>query len=393
MLSREDFYMIKQLRKQGAHIVDIAHRLGCSERTVRRQLALPAPNTGRRTQPRPGKLDPFKGFIDQQLAEGVWNAEVILHKIRDLGYSGGATLVRGYIQPKRALRPSRKTVRFETSPGYQLQHDWGNLETFVAGERCKVHIAVNELGYSRRFHVWAAPCEDAEHTYESLIRAFRHFGGVSNHVLVDNQKAAVISHTVGGDVRFNEGFLQLAQHYGFTPKACRPHRPRTKGKVERMVGYVKDHFFQCHQRFESWAHLNQLLEHWLASVADNRPLRQFEQSPAQRFTDERDALQPLPATDFDTSYRDLRQVGWDGYIEVRGNRYSVPEGYCGQGVSIRIGLDGTLRVYDRRDQPIAEHPLQSRAQGWQTTPAHHTPLWQSVGVQQRDLSEYQEVLS
>lgn len=50
---------------------------------------------------------------------------------------------------------------------------------------------------------------------------------------------------------FIAGFLALADHYGFTPKACRPHRPRTKGKTERMVGladgglyYIKHHFFQ-----------------------------------------------------------------------------------------------------------------------------------------------------
>ncbi len=33
MLSREDFHMIKQIRQQRAHIVDIAHRIGCSEHT------------------------------------------------------------------------------------------------------------------------------------------------------------------------------------------------------------------------------------------------------------------------------------------------------------------------------------------------------------------------
>jgi len=393
MLSREDFYMIKQLRKEGAHIVDIAHRLGCCERTVRRYLALPAPKTGRRNHPRGSKLDPFKSFIDQQLAEGVWNAEVILHKIKDLGYAGGGTLVRDYIQPKRALRPNRKTVRFETAPGHQLQHDWGNLEVLLAGERCKVHIAVNVLGYSRRLHVWAAPCEDAEHTYEALVQALEHFGGVPATVLVDNQKAAVLRHSAGGEVQFNEGFLQLAHHYGFTPKACQPHRPRTKGKVERMVGYVKDHFFQRYQSFESWAHLNQLLTHWVSTVADQRTLRQFDQSPAARFIDEKATLQALPVMRFDTSYRDLRQVGWDGYIEVRGNRYSVPESYCGQGVSLRISLDDTLRVYDKHDALIAEHRLRARTDGWQTTPSHHKPLWQSVGVQQRNLSVYEEVLS
>lgn len=46
------------------------------------------------------------------------------------------------------------------------------------------------LGYSRRLHVFAAPSQDAEHTYESLVRAFRYFGGVVKTVLVDNQKAA-----------------------------------------------------------------------------------------------------------------------------------------------------------------------------------------------------------
>jgi len=38
-------------------------------------------------------------------------------------------------------------------------------------------------------------------------------------------------------------------------------------------------------------------------------------------------------------------VGWDGYIDVRGNRYSVPGELCGKTVTIRIGLDGELLVY------------------------------------------------
>ena len=43
MLSREDFYMIKQMCQQGAYIVDIATQIGCSERTVRRYLKYPEP--------------------------------------------------------------------------------------------------------------------------------------------------------------------------------------------------------------------------------------------------------------------------------------------------------------------------------------------------------------
>ena len=38
---------------------------------------------------------------------------------------------------------------------------------------------------------------------------------------------------------------------------------------------------------------------------------------------------PLPGTGFYTSYFDIHHVSWDGYIEVGGNRYSVPESLCG----------------------------------------------------------------
>ncbi len=176
MLSREDFFMIKQMRRQGAYIVDIATQIGCSERTVRRYLRYPSP-PARKARLRMEKLRPFMEYIDMRLTENVWNAEVIFHEIRKMGYPGGRTTLRAYIQPKRKMRPGKKTVRFETQPGYQLQHDWGEIEAEVAGGRCKINFAVNTLGYSRRLHVFAAPSQDAEHTYESLVRAFRYFGG------------------------------------------------------------------------------------------------------------------------------------------------------------------------------------------------------------------------
>ncbi|WP_447887378.1 IS21 family transposase [Serratia fonticola] len=302
MLSREDFYMIKQMRQQGAYIVDIATQVGCSERTVRRYLKYPEP-PARKTRHKMVKLKPFMDYIDMRLAENIWNSEVILAEIKAMGYTGGRSMLRYYIQPKRKMRPSKRTVRFETQPGYQLQHDWGEVELEVAGQRCKVNFAVNTLGFSRRFHVFAAPKQDAEHTYESLVRAFRYFGGSVKTVLVDNQKAAVLKNN-NGKVVFNSGFLLLADHYDFLPRACRPRRARTKGKVERMVKYLKENFFVRYRRFDSFTHVNQQLEQWMADVADKRELRQFRQTPEQRFALEQEHLQPLPVTDFDTSYFD-----------------------------------------------------------------------------------------
>jgi len=389
MLTQEDYWMIKELHNQGIYKNDIAHRLGVNPKTVSRALARGRPPSRTRQRPKHTKLEPFKAKVDELLAAGVWNAEVIYREILALGYTGKSRVLRDYIQPKRVLRPSKATVRFETDAGEQLQHDWGELFADVAGERVKVYVAVNSLGYSRRFHVFAAPKNDAEHTYESLVRAFTWFGGTTRHVWVDNQKAAVIKH-VPGAVQFNTRFKQLADHYGFVPKACRPYRARTKGKVERMVRYVKEHFFQRYRCFESWTHLNQLLEHWLLTHADQRFHREVQQVVADRFETEKVALGPLPSHAFDTSYIEQRQVNWEAYVHVRGNKYSVPASYCGQRVSVHISLTDNVAVFSE-GVCLARHRLRPASDGWQTIPEHHQRLWAEVNVQARPLAQYEEI--
>ena len=389
MLSKEDFAVIKALKRRGVYIKDIAQEIGVHPKTVSR--ALKRGSEPRKARKRRGsKLDPFKPTVDGLLAEGVWNAMVILREIQAEGYTGGITILRQYIAPKRPLRASRATVRFETGPGKQMQSDWAEIETVIAGERVKVHFIVNELGYSRRFHFWCTDSKDAEHTYEGLIRSFEYFGGVAEEVLVDNQKAAVLEHPVGGKPRFNERFLDLAAHYGFHPRACKRGRARTKGKDERMVDYIKNNFFQRYRSFESWAHLNQLAEKWLAEEADPRKHGTVKEVVAERFAREAPFLGALPAQRYDTSYREIRHVGWDAYIDVRGNRYSVPGMLAGRTVAVRIGLDGNLRIF-AGDELVASHRLQSASQGWVTVPEHHADLWKStLRVERRPLEVYQE---
>ena len=389
MINKEDYAVIKALRKRGVYVKDIAAELGVHPKTVSRALARGgAPE--RKRKRRSSKLDPYKAQIDQLLQEGVWNAVVIYREIQAAGYEGKTTILRDYIAPKRALRAGRATVRFETKPGQQLQSDWGEIETVIGGESQKVYFEVNQLGYSRRFHFWCTNRMDAEHTYEGLVRSFEYFGGVPQEVLVDNQKVAVVSNNGRGQVRFNERFLDLAGHYGFEAKACRPYRARTKGKDERMVGYIKHHFFVRYREFESWAHLNQLAEQWLREEADQRRHGTVHEVVAERFEREAPTLVALPFRRYDTSYRETRQVSWDSYIEVRGNRYSVPARLSGRTVGVRIGLDEQLRVYDGENL-VAQHRLQPTEQGWVTVPEHHTTLWQdALQVEQRPLNVYQE---
>jgi len=225
MLSKEDYIVIKSLHKRGLYQKEIAAELGVHPKTVSRALKRGEAPRQRRKR-RGSKLDPYKPKIDRLLAAGVWNAVVILREIQADGYEGGATILRDYIRPKRALRPGRATVRFETEPGQQLQSDWGEITVEIGGQPTKVHFIVNQLGYSRRFHFWCTDRQDAEHTYEGLIRSFEYFGGVPAEVLVDNQKSTVLKPSGRDKAVFNPRFLDLAGHYGFTPRACRPYRAR-----------------------------------------------------------------------------------------------------------------------------------------------------------------------
>jgi len=168
MLKKEDFAVIKALNEMGVYQKDIAEKVGVHPKTVSRALkrgSVP----GKAHQVKARKLDPYKATIDRLLKEGVWNAVVILREIQTDGYDGEISLGRKYIHPKRVMRSSRATVRFETRPGQQMQSDWGEIVTEVGGKSVKVRFIVNELGYSRRFHFWCTTSQDAEHTYEGIV--------------------------------------------------------------------------------------------------------------------------------------------------------------------------------------------------------------------------------
>ena len=81
----------------------------------------------------------------------------------------------------------------------------------------------------------------------------------------------------------------------------------------------------------------------------------------------------------------------DAYVEVRGNRYSVPGALAGHAVRVRITLDGAVAIYDG-EQCVAQHVLRPPAHGWATVPAHHAALWaDTLAVERRPLAVYEEV--
>jgi len=98
----------------------------------------------------------------------------------------------------------------------------------------------------------------------------------------------------GGALVHNLEFLRFAHHWGFTPRACRPYRAQTKGKVERPVRYVRENLVYG-RVFLNDADLAQQATDWLDRVANVRVHGTTDERPRERFErDERARLQPLP---------------------------------------------------------------------------------------------------
>jgi len=126
------------------------------------------------------------------------------------------------------------------------------------------------LGYSRRLYCRGFLAQRQDDWFEGLDGAFRHFGGTTEQVLCDNASPLVVSHDrQSGLVVFHPGFEAFCRDRGLVPKACRPRRARTKGKIERGVGHVK-HNALAGRAFASFEELQSHLARWMVAVADQR---------------------------------------------------------------------------------------------------------------------------
>jgi transposase len=145
--------------------------------------------------------------------------------------------------------------------------------------------------------------ERQEDWLTGIQEALHYFGGVPQHILFDNAKCIMIERDAFGDGqhRWNAGLLSLARDYGFKPRACRPYRAQTKGKVERFNGYLKHSFITPLAASLNQSGLvldsetaNGKIGPWLDEVANRRIHGTTGEKPQVLLEQERLSLLPLP---------------------------------------------------------------------------------------------------
>jgi transposase len=226
------------------------------------------------------------------------SATVLLREIQEQGYRGGISQLKALIRPLRPVKDD-PLVRFETAPGEQLQADF----THIRRGQSPLLAFVATLGYSRASFVRFTAREDAATLSRCIVAALEYFGGVPQHLLLDNPATVVIERDAygAGQHRFHPQLLQIAEQYGFIPRLCRPYRAKTKGKVERFNRYLKESFVLPLATTLKQAGIildvetaNAHVGPWLERVANRRLHAATGEIPAEQLVLERADLRPLP---------------------------------------------------------------------------------------------------
>jgi transposase len=346
MLEPDIVNAIRRLRALGHGTRSIAGLLDVDRKTVSRWLEGPVER--RQQRPRARRLDGAQEAVARELflgmAEG--NAVVVVDELRRRGIDVSERTVQRIVSPTRQalVASTLATLRFESAPGEQMQVDFGQKHVVIGGERVRVHLMAAVLGYSRRVFVKAFLVERAEDWREGILAAWRHFGGVTRTLLVDNSRCLVLRHDVGRrSVEFHPGLVALARDCGAQLRACAPYRARTKGKVESGVKFVK-HNGLAGRAFATFAELEQHLSSWMERV-DQRVHGTTNEVPRERFALEAKALLPLPSSSLRVrgERRLRRRVSNDGFVDVDTVRYSVPIAHVRRGADVVV-VEDEVRV-------------------------------------------------
>lgn len=352
---------------QACNLAEFCRRTGLTRsraRTVRAHgfRALPHGNSGRRAAP--GVLAGHTGLVDDLLRKGVTNSQVIFERLLGQGYAGGLTTVKTYIAAHRDLVPAKRRQaapqgcrgqRFRTAPGEAYQMDWG----FVAverpgGERARIACFAMVCHHCGGAHVEFFPNARQENLLIGMLHAFSALG-VPATVLTDNMKSVVVRRDADGRPVWQADYAEFMGVVGFRTRLCRPRHPYTKGKVERLVRFVKGNFL-AGRSFTDLDALNREAALWCAEqggrwrrAAACVPMREHEAACSAN-------TRPLEVTaEVERYLCPRRKISFDGFVSFEGHRYGVPYWYVRR--ECRVNREGRRGAHiQRRPLPRARRP-------------------------------------
>jgi transposase len=231
------------LHAHGWSITALAREFGLNWRTARR-YALASEPPRYRPRLRPAELSAAQlAHVERRLAACPdLRSTVLLRELRaDYGYTASYASLRRRVVELRPRETAEPELRFETGPGIQVQGDWTDVGHWPLGEGSVPLFAfVAILGYSRMVAIRFTTDKTRLTTLRSIVRCCDDLGGAAAEFLTDRDTALMAGSRADGSPIYAPEWVDTAALLGTRPRACRPYRAKTKGKVERVIREVKE---------------------------------------------------------------------------------------------------------------------------------------------------------
>lgn len=327
----------------GSSISAIARKLSINRKTVRRWLSGEPPKPRKVGKPQ-AFLRANQEIVRSLFVEAEMNCAVVQHRLlEDYGISVPLRMLERFLKTFRAkLKTPQPTIRFETAPGQQMQIDFGEKDLVINGSLRRVHFLAAILSFSRRCFVKAYWTENQDAWLDGIESALHCFGGVPVWIVCDNTRSLIANHRERGEEKFTERVKYFSAYYKTGFAATAPYKPRSKGKVERLVRYIKENAL-VGRAFQNISELNKWLEVWAAKIADQRKLREFTapmNTPIFRFEAEKKKLGALRPRIFQVTF-ERRKADDRARIQVENQKFELPESFANQTVQIQMGYSCT----------------------------------------------------
>ena len=245
-----------------------------------------------------------------------------------------------------------------------------------SGKTSKAHLFVAVLGVSNYTYAEGFKSEGLEDWITAHVNAFEYFGGVTELIIPDNLKSAVVK-PCRYEPELNPTYLDLANHYGTCVIPARVARPQDKAKAEAGVLIVERWILAALRKrtFFSLPEVNRAI-FALLKVLNHRP---FKKLPGNRYTHfielDKPALRPLPTIRYEYAQWRSATVNIDYHVafHIRDRHYhyySVPYRLVRHPVTLRVTRK-TVEIYFK-GQRVAAH-RRSDEPGKYTTLTEHMP--------------------
>jgi len=297
---------LRVLHQHGWSVSALAREFGLNRRTVKRELESVAPRRYPVREKPTALTEAQRAHVERRLAvcPGI-RGTVLHHELRrDYGYAGSYPAFVRHLRALRPPRPEEPVIRFETDPGAQLQADWAHadlwrLATAGGSEMVELKVLVAVLGYSRAPALRFATDTTRATTLERLVCCLGDLGGAPREILTDRDPAFCVGSTSDGRAILAPEWVDLCGVLGVVPKACRPYRAQTKGKVERVIREVKESFLAWLSGVAlppapTLDDYDALGRRWVEEVVLPRRHRTTQRLVGEAWAEERVLLAPLP---------------------------------------------------------------------------------------------------